>query len=179
MLFACWMLESAFCGVQMRLLSIALRLPHILFTPRGYQKQTFEYPRTSFLQERVAAGFSIWRDKCPAALKDAQGLHGCKQVCAAGFCVYLSLTLHIYCCASAEQMEPPCRILFGDICVPHGTHSCSRPALQQTSLQRQFSLILDLVTFPFVQKYECALRHMTSIRSLHNCKLVCIVCDFS
>ncbi len=71
-------------------------------------------------------------------------------------------------------MEPPCRILFGDICVPHGTHSCSRPALQQTSLQRQFSLILDLVTFPFVQKYECALRHMTSIRSLHNCKLVCI-----
>ena len=93
--------------------------------------------------------------------------------------IRLHFACRIYCCASAEQMEPPCRILFGDICVPHGTHSCSRPALQQTSLQRQFSLILDLVTFPFVQKYECALRHMTSIRSLHNCKLVCIVCDFS
>ena len=93
--------------------------------------------------------------------------------------IRLRFACRIYCSASAEQMEPPCRILFGDICVPHGTHSCSRPALQQTSLQRQFSLILDLVTFPFVQKYECALRHMTSIRSLHNCKLVCIVCDFS
>ena len=87
--------------------------------------------------------------------------------------IRLRFACRIYCSASAEQKEPPCRILFGD------THSCSRPALQQTSLQRQFSLILDLVTFPFVQKYECALRHMTSIRSLHNCKLVCIVCDFS
>ena len=59
--------------------------------------------------------------------------------------------------------------------VPCGTHRCNRPALQQTSLQRQFSLILDLTTFPFVQEYECASRHMTSIRSLHNCKLVCAV----
>ena len=37
------------------------------------------------------------------------------------------------------------------------------------------TLITDLVIFPFVQEYECALRHMTSIRSLHNCKLVCAV----
>ena len=51
-----------------------------------------------------------------------------------GCALLAAYTVH----ASAEQMEPPCHILFGDICVPYGTHhSCSRPLLSPTSSRRR------------------------------------------
>ena len=123
-----------------------------------------------FVQEYECA---LWH------ITSIRSLHNCKLVCAVSAYIRLRFACRIYCCTSAEFQRVAASSLHLERQVPYGTHRCNRPALQQTSLQRQFSLILDLVTFPFVQEYECALRHMTSIRSLHNCKLVCIVCDFS
>ena len=107
-----------------------------------------------------------------------RSLHNCKLL--HGFCVYSAALRLPHILLHLGRTPTGCRFTSHlERQVPCGTHRCNRPAPQQTSLQRQFSLILDLTTFPFVQEYECALRHMTSIRSLHNCKLVCIVCDFS
>ena len=78
--------------------------------------------------------------------------------------------------ASAEQTESPCRILFGDICVPCGTHSCSRHARLQTCLHcwllRIFVACAPHILFtprqsnnripsnPSIWRYMRALRHL-------------------
>ena len=69
----------------------------------GLRRQTFYRREISFVRPRLLRKFAyIWPDG---------HIHcNCKQVCIAlGFCVYLSLTRHIYGCASAEQINLFCR----------------------------------------------------------------------
>ena len=60
----------------------------------------------------------------------------CKQVCIASAYIRLHSACRIYCSRLGRTKMSCCPvILFGDICVPLGTQSCSRPVRLQTSLR--------------------------------------------
>ena len=71
----------------------------------------------------------------------------------------------------------------GDICVPYGTHSCSRPFFVYLSLTRHIYCSRlgiakgDALPFPYLEIYAC-LAAPASARDLCYCKPVCIAETF-